>query len=324
MGSCYTRSAAQPSEVGAPRPRPELENEEEVRAAEHLRDLQEGRLVSKSMTLSSGEMLSSDRLMKTSGSFVKVVNSQALFYKSDQTIIIFDWDDTICPSSAVRRYARFDRNGKLLTKVDDVMQERLLQLQDQARALLELANDLGKVVLVTNAKRPWVDISCNAFLPGLRDIMRTIPKIYAVELLQQGGEAGMTGNMILTETKTRAMRAAVTEFYSRYPNQSWKNIVSIGDALFEHHAIRQVVEEHMRSNSNAKKCRTKTLKLLDGPTVSGLAIQLRIVFMWLKKMVEADDHVDIDFSADEASINAWRAAFSSEAEFGSESWEPAP
>merc|ERR1711920_935102 len=179
-----------------------------------------------------------------------------------------------------------DRKGRPIARVDDSLQEHLRQLQEQVYPLLQLANQLGKVVLVTNAKRPWVDISCRAFLPGLMDIVHQIPTTYAVELLQpDGNNQSMSADVLLTETKMRAMKAAVTEFYSRYPNQSWKNIVSIGDALFEHNAVRQVVTEHMQTAD--KKCRTKTVKLLDGPTASGLMIQVSIVSNWLRKIVEA-------------------------------------
>merc|ERR1719150_1778035 len=99
-------------------------------------------------------------------------------------------------------------------------------------------------------------------MPALRDLLKDIPVIYALELVEEegNGNAKITAGL-LTETKVRAMRAAVTEFYSRYPGQSWKNIISIGDALYEHTAIRQVVGERPME----EKCRTKTVKLLDSP-----------------------------------------------------------
>merc|ERR1712050_16295 len=97
----------------------------------------------------------------------------------------------------------------------------------------------------------------------------------------------------LTETKARAMKGAVSNFYSRYASQSWKNVISIGDALYEHKAIRQVTCER----SSQKKCRTKTLKLMEAPSISGLTMQLSIVESWLAKLVQEDDDADIDFTA---------------------------
>jgi len=297
--------------TGAPRPRPEAADDEEIAARASRRDSREKSLAVTS-TL-SGAIAASVELKqmqsKKSSIVVSGINSQAFFSKSDQTIIIFDWDDTLCPSTAIKRFARFDRRGRPVARIDEVLQQHLDQLQEQVFPLLQLANQLGKVVLVTNAKRPWVEISCKAFLPALYNIVKEIPTMYAVEKIEQDPAArGLSPDLLLTETKMRAMKAAVTEFYSQYPNQSWKNIVSIGDALFEHNAVRQVVEERMQSTH--KKCRTKTVKLLDGPTASGLMIQVSIVCNWLRKIVEADYDVSIDFSADEATVNAWVAEFS--------------
>lgn len=298
-------------QAGAPRPRPEEPDQpEEAAARASRRETREKSLVAAS-TLSGVDLRHTQSRAQSVA--CTNINSQTFFSNSDQTIIIFDWDDTLCPSTACKRLAKFDRSGRPMSKIDGAVRESLLQLQDQVIPLLQLASQLGKVVLVTNARRPWVDISCKAFLPAIHEMMKQIPTLYAVEMLEaelakENKLQGMTSDMLLTETKTRSMKAAITQFYSRYPNQSWKNIVSVGDALFEHNAVRQVVAERLRATE--KKCRTKTIKLLDGPTTSGLMIQVSIVSNWLRKIVEADYDVDIDFSADEATVNMWVAEFS--------------
>merc|ERR1719245_1070976 len=165
---------------------------------------------------------------------------------------------------------------------------------------------MGKVVIVTNARRPWVEMSCNTFLPALKDILKDIPVIYALERVRSGSkERWGNGGSLLTETKARAMKTAVTEFYSRYPRQSWKNILSIGDALFEHNAVRQVVS----ARPSNKPCRTKTVKLLEGPSIAGMVVQLSIVTNWLPRIVQLDSDVDIDLGADEESVDNWVSLF---------------
>lgn len=234
-------------------------------------------------------------------------NSQAEFARADQTIIIFDWDDTLCPSTSMRRHAQFDQHGRLRLRLDAETRSELDALQSTVIPLLRFAKAMGKVIIVTNAKTPWVDISCRSFLPGLRSALRDIPVIYALELVRDAGLEGFDSEngCLLTEVKARAMKTAVTNFYSRYPNQSWKNIVSIGDALFEHTAIRQVVSER----PTAKRCRTKTIKLLEGPTTAGMVVQLSIISAWLAAIVQADEDVDIDLSADEKTLNEWVAQY---------------
>jgi len=246
---------------------------------------------------------------------VSNLDSQQLYSDPDQTIIIFDWDDTLCPSTWCRRNVRFDHKGKLLGKVSTENAKALADLTQQVIPLLKAAQTLGQVVLVTNARRPWVDTSCKNFMPAVQAHLKGIEIIYAMELLAENERADFACNPgLLTESKARAMKAAVSQFYSAYPNQRWKNIISIGDALYEHDAIRQVARDRpsTRGLKPAKKCRTKTVKLIEGPTLMGLNVQLNIIESWLQKLIQSDDDVDIDFSADEETVNGWVKQFGSE------------
>jgi len=231
-------------------------------------------------------------------------NSQADYANIDQTIIIFDWDDTLCPSTWLRKNAECGPSGR--PKDEKKSKAELRMLEQQVVPLLQLAGSLGKVIVVTNAKRPWVDSSCRSFIPQAKVAMKNIPVMYALELVQ-GSDCEERG-CFLTLTKARAMKAAVSDFYSRYTNQSWKNIISIGDALFEHDAIRQVVRDRPPEEAE-KKCRTKTVKLLEGPTIAGIVVQLSIIESWLPKIVQLDQDIDIDLSANEEAVNHWVALF---------------
>lgn len=235
------------------------------------------------------------------------VESQLLYADPNQTIIIYDWDDTLCPSTCMRRHLHAKKKGRMGVQLEPGVQAELNMLAEQAVPLLRASMMMGKVVIVTNAKRPWVEVSCNHFLPSVKEVLKDIPVIYALELLEDFNVEGCKEpTSLLTETKARAMKAAVSAFYSRYPRQSWKNIISIGDALFEHTAIRQVVGDRPQSQ---KRCRTKTIKLLEGPTVAGMVVQLSIVGSWLSKIIQMDSDVDIDLGADEESIDKWVTLF---------------
>jgi hypothetical protein len=239
---------------------------------------------------------------------IKSYNSQAHFADPDQTIIIFDWDDTLCPSSWLRKY-QFDQRGNMKAGVDSQSRKKLAALADEVNQLLDLAQSIGEVILVTNAKTPWVAASCQTFLPSCQAKLQNTQVFYALEIMQKMENDKRDFDTVLTDAKAQAMKAAVTDFYSRYPNQSWKNIISIGDAFFEHDAIRQVSRERPQKDDAAKKCRTKTVKLLDGPTISGMIMQLSLVRSWLMKIVEMDEDVNINLAADEETINAWMNQF---------------
>lgn len=213
----------------------------------------------------------------------------------------------------MRKHAQFDTDGRLKAKLDSDTRNELRMLADQVCSLLGIAETLGKVILVTNAKKPWVDTSCRNFLPSCKTAVMPLPVMYALELLKDVDheQVEKEGGCLLTQTKARAMKAAVSDFYSRYDNQSWKNMISIGDAFFEHDAIRQVCRERPHQDP-LKRCRTKTIKLLEGPTIAGMVVQLSIVESWLQKIVQFDGDVDIDMSADEETVNGWVEQFGSD------------
>merc|ERR1719464_2226024 len=98
--------------------------------------------------------------------------------------------------------------------------------------------------------------------------------------------------------KEVAFEQEIAGFYSRYQHQSWKNVISIGDAIFEREAARKVVLQHHQK----KKCRTKTLKLFDDPEIDELVQQVRVVHDVLSMMVQYDGELDIEI--DEEDLHA--------------------
>lgn len=183
---------------------------------------------------------------------------------------------------------------------------QLRALADQVTLLLVAAKSMGSVILVTNARRPWVENSSERFLPSLRDVLQNIPIMYALETQEEVKDTYDGDD--LTQSKAAAMKSALTVFYSRYPDQSWKNVVSIGDARFEHDAIRQVTAEK-QAETPGKKVRTKTVKLIEDPTLGSMMVQVSMIENWLAKIVKADYDVAIDFSDLDANMETWRDEF---------------
>mmetsp|Transcript_41922 Transcript_41922/g.118537 ORF Transcript_41922/g.118537 Transcript_41922/m.118537 type:complete len:327 (-) Transcript_41922:91-1071(-) len=322
---CSCASALERDRVGAPRPKSESdvgESSEAKERKERARECHLSRCVEGKQEVRSGEFSSTSSDVKSTDeveprdsmsvsnmnsrlSPLSSMNSQVEYANPDQTIIIFDWDDTLCPSTYLRQHSTFNASGKCALKLDHKTRNELNVLTEKVVPLMKEVCKLGKVIIVTNAKRPWVSISCNNFLPALKDTVKSIPVIYALELVKSQGKSNRS---LLTETKACAMRAAVTEFYSRYPRQSWKNILSVGDALFEHDAIRQVVAERPKKEG----CRTKTIKTIENPTVAGMIVQLSLVNNWMHTIVQTDGDLDIDLSADEETVNNWVRFFGSQ------------
>eukprot|EP00439_Symbiodinium_sp_Y106_P067952 s1993_g11.t1 len=261
--------------------------------------------------------------------------SQAEYFRPEQTIILFDWDDTLCPSNWIRE----NRPALSFFKpcpADEKYQRPLRELQKHVEATLKLAMKMGKVIIVTNAMEPWVETSCRNFLPALMPIVSQVQVIYARSVFDtmtceaakkqaRGSSPGRAlpglyaanGMNKLSGSSQRMAAAPVDEmapqrwkeiafeqeisgFYSRYAHQSWKNIISIGDSIFERDAVRRVVINRPTAN---RKCRTKTAKLLDEPEIDELVAQVRVIHDALGLMVQYDGNLDIEIDEEDLKLD---------------------
>lgn len=261
--------------------------------------------------------------------------SQSEFIHPEQTIIMFDWDDTLCPSNWIRE----NRPALSFFKpapTSEKFQRPLRELQKHVETVLRLAMRLGKVIIVTNAMDPWVETSCRNFLPGLVPIVSELPVIYARSIFDahtcdpmrsrvaRGSSptsratpgmysAGGTNKLAqcnsrmamqqFDETAPRrwkelAFDQEISGFYSRYAHQSWKNVISVGDSIFERDAVRRVV----LNRPTKKKCRTKTVKLLDEPEVDELIAQVKLIVDVLGLMVQHDGNLDIEIDEEDLKL----------------------
>mmetsp|Transcript_103607 Transcript_103607/g.332056 ORF Transcript_103607/g.332056 Transcript_103607/m.332056 type:complete len:298 (-) Transcript_103607:186-1079(-) len=265
--------------------------------------------------------------------------SQGEFAEPDQTLIVFDWDDTLCPSCWIQ-------DAQLSFFKAPPNEERymgpLKQLERVVEGLLVTSLKLGHVVIVTNAQEPWVESSCKHFMPGLEPLLRRIPIRYAravhakalaeaeaeaqapvavhpavleaTEELQRQAAAAPGGGPGMYSASAAAAAAAAADpsadldaapqrwkelvfrrelesFYSRYEQQSWKNVISIGDSVFERDAARVVISARP---TKSHRCRTKTAKMLDEPTIEELIRQVKVLHDGISLIVKYDGNLDIE------------------------------
>jgi hypothetical protein len=172
-------------------------------------------------------------------------NSQRQYAEKTQTVLIFDWDDTLFPTSYVRHdlgcsARKHLKNQNLGPEMMSRVQTTLAKAAGAVDQLLRLADKCGKVVIVTLAKAPWVTDSCMYFYPGIGELIEKldIQVVYAQEgqHIHYDKVNMMAEEQFETfwaEMKGKAIAKALSEFYSQYEGQSWKNIISLGDSDFE-------------------------------------------------------------------------------------------
>merc|ERR1712012_1123855 len=99
-----------------------------------------------------------------------------------------------------------------------------------------------------------------------------------------------------TAVKAAAIGAECERCYSRYPGQTWKNVLSIGDSDFERQGTVDVIKRWCAANAQVayQLPRTKTVKFLDDPTCDEVADQLKLMTAWLPELVQRDEGFSID------------------------------
>lgn len=87
--------------------------------------------------------------------------------KSYQTIIIWDWDDTMMASTYLSQYQSRILEPSVRKRLPKPAQLQLDQLQDLVIKLLKKSVSLGTTYIITNAGQGWVELSSGRFLPLL-------------------------------------------------------------------------------------------------------------------------------------------------------------
>ena len=176
--------------------------------------------------------------------------------KTHNSLIIFDWDDTLLCTTFLTKNGVYDENIKLTEKD----KEKIAKLEFSVLRLLTLSTEKCDVFIITNAGQGWVEYSCEKFYPSVSKILKKI-------------------NII----------SARGEYEKLYPNDSrmWKiqsflnmqrffnsnlvtNIICLGDSFIE-------IEAGHILASKFTQAFIKTVKFRESPKPEELNKQLTLV-----------------------------------------------
>ena len=176
--------------------------------------------------------------------------------KKHNSIIIFDWDDTLFPTSFITPGGIFNEDIKLSEKE----KQKFITIEKSVFSLLNQAIQKGKVYIITNAGNGWVEYSANRFFPSILGFFSKIEIISAREEY----EKKCPGNSRLWK---------IQAFLTLLENVNVKlvtNIICLGDSLFEMEAGRILA-------SKFSKAFIKTIKFREDPKLDELIKQLNLV-----------------------------------------------
>ena len=176
--------------------------------------------------------------------------------KTHNSLIIFDWDDTLLCTTFLTPKGYFDEDIVLNEKE----KEKVQKLEISVYNLLKICIEKGDVYIITNAGPGWVEFSAEKFYPNILKLLKKIKII-----------------------------SARGEYEEKYPNDSrqWKietflnlknnlnmnlvtNIICCGDSVFEMEAGKILA-------SKFDQAFIKTIKFRESPKPEELNKQLRLV-----------------------------------------------
>ncbi|CAE8583387.1 unnamed protein product [Polarella glacialis] len=218
----------------------------------------------KAFEMNMGELKSQDDfrvnfLRKLSYSQVWVPKAQRP--PKHQTVIIFDWDDTLLCTSYLNM--RQDQN------LSPATERHLREIEQAGKKLLELAQTLGRTFIITNAMNGWVEYSSAKWVPDLLPVLQKLKVISA----RTRFEPQFPGEV--SQWKIQAF----LEVQRQLDSQIITNLLSLGDSNFEMDAVHVMGKEFSQAL-------IKTIKFRENPSPEELLKQLELVTQKFEKIVE--------------------------------------
>lgn len=203
-------------------------------------------------------------------------DDESPFFVED-TVLIFDWDDTVLPSTWISEQGLSLSDASVAT---EEQQAKLNMMAERAAETLSVAMQHGKVILVTNAERGWIELSCQKFMPSL------YPSLKDVKILSARSTYEIKGWNSPFEWKYLAFENEICGFYESFTADRRKNVISFGDSVHEREAVIRVTER-------MKNCCTKSLKFTDRPAVDQLLKEHELIVGCFREIVNHDGNLDL-------------------------------
>jgi len=186
----------------------------------------------------------------------------------------------------------------------------------------------GHVVVITNAERGWVELSCSKFMPSVMKLLN-LPMVRVISA-RSTFERQYPSSTI--EWKRRAIKLVLDELLSTdidisrvssfrsitysdsVPEKSSHRIidviqvprpvidvlqvVSIGDSMVERQAVFDVTKCINFKDNGVKSVRTKSVKLTDAPTIHWLLDELKTIQRTLGQILRTPHDLDYQINTE--------------------------
>ena len=196
---------------------------------------------------------------------------------STEALSIYDWDDTILPTSWLRSLGYLSNNiSDMLGTAPPVLPAHVASMmrmiEEAAIENLRAAGQLGRVVIVTNSSVLWVPFTAKRFFPRLSQIVDSGFEVYSARPTQ-AENAGPN----YVYLPSMAVTWKQDKFRDLVGSTQFPTCVSIGDGFAERCAVLSI---------SSSKMSGKAVRFPLQPSGTALLEQLRIMIGCLKEVVD--------------------------------------
>jgi len=203
---------------------------------------------------------------------------------SNSTIIVFDWDDTLYPSSWVHGNG-YDLVNAELSDLSEQERSLLAAFEDIILIVLDRAMRLGKVMIVTDAEQDWVELSASIFMPRVAALLERS----SVLVVSARSSFERKHPFQPSEWKRETFVKYVYGYHSNAVDFFPRNIISVGDGPNERAALHSLV-------NSVPGLLGKCVKLVTRPTVEELHVQMEMLLGFLTYICRSADPLDLQLS----------------------------
>jgi len=203
----------------------------------------------------------------------------------EQTLVFLDFDDTLFPSSHLRRCGVPMQQHRWSDVSLSKAQHQALQCWSSALAAYFRAAcaSSGRVVVLSHASPGWIEACIRHFAPELENLIIKNPKVRVVYAAATG-----TSHFALSGSKHDAMWEEACGFYGHEP---WSNIMSVGDMPYESDALRSLVSR--RGAQVGDVLFTKIHTCQRQPTIEELTHRLTKDALSIVHVLQCEDNLDL-------------------------------
>jgi len=229
---------------------------------------------------------------------------------SKQTVIIFDWDDTLMSSSWIDRAKLLQTDSFSALPVH--LQQQFSTLEEHVGQCLSRASTLGSVVVITNAEDGWIEYSSKRFFPRLVPVLKTLRIVSA----RSQYEKFYPGAPLCW--KAAAFAHEANQLFGGADGQPSdgiaREIISFGDSNEERTAVKIAAGQ--------LGAVAKSIKFVDLPTPDQLCKQVETITGWLTWVVGHATELDLMLKATGSKDDSPAAHHNAAENSASSPWRP--